>query len=378
MADPQQIAAALNFYDSKKSLDPFAQQNSGERVIPTLANIYSAIDSAKRKGSDFVRNPVESLQQMVGYGMDKANAARDQLYQATEEEGINYGPKTKALAKLMAESYNPVGMFIGPNAASFNKITALKAQELEKLNKTAEEIWQQTGTFRGPDKQWRQEISDKGSKITEDVYNQISANKQFKGPMGQALQHEELYKAYPQTAGIPATMYADEIPSGGLMPGRSGTFQTPLLTVGGPSSMTQRSTALHELQHAIQQREGFASGGSPSNMITELENIAKQKRQEAQNQFRLSTANDPLDPLKIVKPGARKKGLELEKQARELEEKALLASHSGQSRFDLYRKLAGEAEARATQKRRNLTDEERRAIFPLQSYDVPINELIFK
>jgi len=113
-------------------------------------------------------------------------------------------------------------------------------------------------------------------------------------------------------------------------------------------------------------------------MITELENIAKQKRQEAQNQFRLSTANDPLDPLKIVKPGARKKGLELEKEARELEEKALLAFHSGQSRFDLYRKLAGEAEARAVQKRRNLTDEERRAIFPLQSYDVPINELIFK
>lgn len=378
MADPQQIAAALNFYDSQKSLDPFAQKNSGERVIPTLANIYSAIDSAKRKGSDFVRNPVDSLQQIFGYGVDRANAAKNQLYEATTEEGMNYGPKSKRLAALMAESFNPVGMFIGPNAASFNKITALKAQELEKLNKTAEEIWQQTGTFRGPDKQWRQEISDKGSKITEDVYNQISANKQFKGTMGQALQHEELYKAYPQTAGIHTTMYADEIPSGSLMPGRGGTFQTPLLTVGGPSSMAQRSTSLHELQHAIQQREGFASGGSPSNMITELENIAKQKRQEAQNQFRLSTANDPLDPLKIVKPGARKKGLELEKEARELEEKALLAFHSGQSRFDSYRRLAGEAEARATQKRRNLTDEERRAIFPLQSYDVPIKELIFK
>jgi Tfp pilus tip-associated adhesin PilY1 len=72
-------------------------------------------------------------------------------------------------------------------------------------------------------------------------------------------------------------MYADEIPSGSLMPGRGGTFQTPLLTVGGPSSMAQRNTALHELQHAIQQKEGFSPGGSPSNMITELEKIAKQK-----------------------------------------------------------------------------------------------------
>lgn len=378
MADPQQIAAALKFYESNEGLNPLGQRSSGEKVMSTLADIYKGIKAVPGRVQNFAQDPVTGLKEMGTDALNRAISAKDQLYEATDAEGMNYGPKSRRLAALMAESYNPVGMFIGPNAASFNKITALKAQELEKLNKTAEEIWQQTGTFRGPDKQWRQEISDKGSKITEDVYNQISANKQFKGPMGQALQHEELYKAYPQSAGIPTTMFADEMPSGSLMPGRGGTFQNPLLTVGGPSSMTQRSTALHELQHAIQQREGFASGGSPSNMITELENIAKQKRQEAQNQFRLSTANDPLDPLKIVKPGARKKGLELEKEARELEEKALLAFHSGQSRFDLYRKLAGEAEARATQKRRNLTDEERRAIFPLQSYDVPINELIFK
>jgi hypothetical protein len=82
--------------------------------------------------------------------------------------------------------------------------------------------------------------------------------------------------------------------------------------------------------------------------------------------------------LRLVKPGARAKGLELEKQARELEEKALLASNSGQARFDLYRRLAGEAEARAVQKRRNLTNEERKAIFPLESYDVPIKDLIFR
>jgi hypothetical protein len=78
--------------------------------MPTLADIYSAIDSAKRKGSDIVRNPGASLQQMIGYGVDRANAARDQLYQATEEEGISYGPKTQQLAKQMAEVYNPIGM----------------------------------------------------------------------------------------------------------------------------------------------------------------------------------------------------------------------------------------------------------------------------
>ena len=78
--------------------------------MPTLADIYSAINSAKRKGADFVQNPGASIQQMIGYGVDRANAARDQLYQATEEEGIGYGPKTQQLAKQMAEVYNPIGM----------------------------------------------------------------------------------------------------------------------------------------------------------------------------------------------------------------------------------------------------------------------------
>ena len=80
--------------------------------MPTLADIYSAIDSAKRKGSDLIRNPGASLQQMAGYGMDRANAARDQLYDATASEGINYGPKTQALAKQMAGAYNPLGMTV--------------------------------------------------------------------------------------------------------------------------------------------------------------------------------------------------------------------------------------------------------------------------
>jgi hypothetical protein len=269
-------------------------------------------------------------------------------------------------------------IFVGPTSKTWNQVAANKALEMEKAGAKPEEIWAATGTFRGPEGKLRQEISDKGSKITEEVFNQISTNKQFKGLMSQGLQHEELYKAYPQSAGISTTMFADEMPSGSMLPGRSGTFQTPLITVGGPSSMTQRSTALHELQHAVQQKEGFAPGGSPSTMITELEKIARQKRQKAQDMFTMSSANDPLDPTRLVKPGARAKGLKLEKEARELEEKALLAFHSGQARFDLYRRLAGEAEARAVQKRRNLTPEERLATFPYESYDVPTNELIVR
>jgi hypothetical protein len=42
----------------------------------------------------------------------------------------------------------------------------------------------------------------------------------------------------------------------------------------------------------------------------------------------------------------------------------------------LYERILGEAEARAVEKRMNMTPQERRATFP--SYDVPLNEIIIR
>ena len=264
------------------------------------------------------------------------------------------------------------GIFIGKGAKTWDALAAEKAKMLADMGTDPRTIWQQTGTWKGPDNKWRQEISDEASRMTEKVHSDITSKHFFYDPMSDALKHEQLFQAYPELRNIKTTVTAQEQPKGSFSVLRNE------IEASGPSSLAQRSTALHELQHAIQQKEGFARGGSPSNMITELENIAKQKRQESQSLFRESSANDPLDPTRLVKPGARAKGLQLEKEARELEEKALLAFHSGQARFDLYRQLAGEAEARATQKRRNLTDQERMRDFPEYSYDVPINELIIR
>lgn len=83
--------------------------------MPTLADIYSAIDSAKRRGSDFVRNPGASLQQMLGYANDRARNLNEQTAAATQEfidTGKLYGPKSEALAMKMAEAYNPIGMTV--------------------------------------------------------------------------------------------------------------------------------------------------------------------------------------------------------------------------------------------------------------------------
>lgn len=81
--------------------------------MPTLADIYSAINTAQRKGGDFIRNPGASLQQMLGYANDRArnfNELNDQALAELEQTGKLTGPAGQQLMQTIAENYNPVGM----------------------------------------------------------------------------------------------------------------------------------------------------------------------------------------------------------------------------------------------------------------------------
>ena len=79
--------------------------------MPTLADIYSTIGSLKRKGSDFIQNPVLGAQQMVGNANDQARAL-NQLTAESAQEGLSYGPKTQQLGSQLAGAYNPAGMTV--------------------------------------------------------------------------------------------------------------------------------------------------------------------------------------------------------------------------------------------------------------------------
>jgi hypothetical protein len=83
--------------------------------MPTLADIYSAIGSAKRKGSDFIQNPGLSLQQMVGLANDRAGvfnqAGSGALDEFLQTKSLT-GPKQMEVAQTMADAYNPIGMTV--------------------------------------------------------------------------------------------------------------------------------------------------------------------------------------------------------------------------------------------------------------------------
>lgn len=83
--------------------------------MPTLADIYSAADSFKRRLYDTASNPLTSAQQMLGYAADRARNLRQQIGQSAQESmqtGEFVTPQDRVMAQQLAEAYNPVGMTV--------------------------------------------------------------------------------------------------------------------------------------------------------------------------------------------------------------------------------------------------------------------------
>jgi hypothetical protein len=94
---------------------------------------------------------------------------------------------------------------------------------------------------------------------------------------------------------------------------------------------------------------------------------------------------DMRDAADAMSPAETKKALrKADKVFRETQESAIATNKlddlrktlEEKSNYELYQRILGEAEARAVEKRMNMTPTERRATFP--SYDVPLNEIIIR
>lgn len=209
------------------------------------------------------------------------------------------------------------GVFMGDLSKTWDKAAADKAIAMEKAGADPRAIWQETGTFKGADGKWRQEIDDSVADVPR-------YSKRIMQPLEEAMLHEPLEQAYPTVKNIIVETSPGSALSGAeYRPNvkfhKYGDRENILIRNSEESAAQNKSLVLHELQHAIQQRQGFSGGGNPAFLSAEF-----------------------ADP------------------------------------HDAYWRLAGEAEARAVQARRNLTPAQRRALFPLDSYDVPLDKLIVR
>jgi hypothetical protein len=181
--------------------------------------------------------------------------------------------------------------------------------------------------------------------------------------LGAYLEHPELMQAYPDLAKV--GLYRNQ---GGRMAGALGSY-TPEIDAISLSGDKDLGTLLHEVQHAIQNREGFASGGTPSEfawasseqrpeLLKEANRIFSEWKPASFEEFWGSAPVTPDAESKYAKYLA-------DFNSRAGADERWRAAQSG-APMGVYKKLAGEIEARDVTNRHmlGLGPEERRAIPP--------------
>ena len=309
-------------------------------------------------------------------------------YQVTPEESVNTAVNAFGGGGIGTAPKGALRTFIGRNAKTWDAAAEAKFLELEKKGIAPEQAWQQTNTFRSPDGKLRQEISDLpaflkgGGSYGDVVMNRLGALekggvKQIGQPMtvGDIYYHPDLLKAYPNLANV----QTEFIPKGNIAKGQIG--ENILRMQYDLPNKEAQSVMLHELQHSIQNTEGFARGGSPESFMDnktakEAEMVAKEikKAQKLKNSGQWLWESSPLN--EIINSGSAPKNIK--DWASNVINSNKIDEFLSNTPTQMYKRLAGEAEARAVEARMNMTPAQRSQAFPLKSYDVPINELILR
>lgn len=307
-------------------------------------------------------------------------------------------------AEAQQETTGPPGRATaaGISARSADSAALRRAEALEKSGTDNETIRKETGWYRGMDGQWRFEIDDSKIKLR---YEATAENGRETIPnyttLGNLIDAPELFAAYPDMRNMDV-VFQD------LNDGAYGAYNRQFDSIDlsrklKSSQYDLLDTLTHEIQHAVQNREGFTRGTNPTYWNRKLENgfdsrTTSQKKRSAQlaekyNQLKsadpqLMKAVEELeamtptvprgevdwdtleqltpDPPEWERYDAKREGI-LEKygdrayeymdtvsQARSIQ------GEGGRTPTQLYYATAGEIEARDTTSRRRMSAEERK------------------
>lgn len=154
---------------------------------------------------------------------------------------------------------NVLSQFAGPNAETADLHSLANAKDRLTKGDEPNIVRRETGWFKGADNKWRYEISDHQAELLVEGLQE--------GPpvlLESILKHDRLFEAYPDLKGITVKAVADSDYRGSYDP-INDRFE--INHTRTPDQ--QLSTLLHEIQHAIQAREGFAMGGNMERSFTQ-------------------------------------------------------------------------------------------------------------
>lgn len=327
-------------------------------------------------------NDIQKMSQSVKYAAHVDESTRDlrgsALYSYILTEFYRKGKeKNQNIFNQMAGERAAANLDIGQAGL------LAKLREAQSMNDTVEEIYRQTGWILGADGKWRFEIPDNLDAVD---YGVLHENGEAK--LSEVYDNPKLYMAYPQLQDIPVVMENG-------MENSAGSTNGLRIRIAPKAGKT---TLLHEIQHIIQGYENFASGGSPDSVINRIEDRVYSLKKTIEGGFKSDTGDvfRLLEDYDNAKQGMvramrnRKRGEAAQLKGRMQELKAKIADSCRNPedvdnvistyyerkklndilteyrntpsderpamRKELYRQLAGEQEAVATEKRALSTD----------------------
>lgn len=200
-------------------------------------------------------------------------------------------PKLPALAGIMA----------GRGSLTADLKSFRIAEELKKLGADKETLLQETGWWPGKDTMLRYEIPD-----TEAILK-VPDKAGFRR-LSDLLDHPELFKAYPFLKDIVVNATLLPVKLGDVYGGANPALSKMIVNGTDPEQI--RSTLLHEVQHFVQNREGFSGGGSYKKIrgmfpdLTEGEAYEVYRRLAGEVEARIVAERSKLSPeeLAVIRP----------------------------------------------------------------------------
>ena len=204
-----------------------------------------------------------------------------------------------------------------------------------------EKVWKETGWTKDPSGKWMFRIDDSKMKMFE-------PEREFRvKPLNEVIDHPELFKAYPELKEMNVTMAINpkEVSKGSYN-------AWDMISVNAPDAKAAKKSLIHEIQHAIQEREGFVQGGDVKSDIAIKYAQDKLNKQLAPIRKEMRSIYDSI--LKEAKlkgvdediiwekyPGKDKRWRELDKRVAKIGELP-----TSEMAFEGYRRLPGEIYAR--------------------------------
>ncbi len=253
----------------------------------------------KQRFVSFIKNIFKKFKGAIS-GINKLEKKFESLYGAAQENVSETGKKN---------------MFAGKKALTADTMKLATAEQMEKDGIDSEEIRKTTGWFKDEGK-WKFEINDKDMTVNFNGLNYRDKNlarfkeleekfiyqtitekelqelqelgktldsKKKPTKLGDIVSHPELFKAYPELADYEVA----DLKSSRKAKGQFDKFLKGIAIFGrqNMSEAEVKRVLIHEIQHAVQDIEGFENGSNPEYFYRQMESEYTEKLKQAEKEL---------------------------------------------------------------------------------------------